>query len=310
MALTLQERGLARPDIERWLGTVVAEVSQADRTAVLKHMIETGVLADDGGVLGMGIRGEREFGRRHFSDLVAAFSSPLLLAVYHGATELGTVHPTSLARSADGGSTTLLLAGRSWRVMEVDWPRRRISVASAPAGGKSRWLGAGRSQSMQVCRSAERIVAGTEPYCALSRRAEAALGEIRERLAFVDGRALPIVFDNNGRVRVWCFAGGLASAALACALRLRGLAVADWDDFSISLHRPTPDEIATALASIKLSEARPELPDDLGKALKFSACLPDEVIRAVVETRLGDPAGVSAALSRPTKLVRVASELS
>ncbi len=163
---------------------------------------------------------------------------------------------------------------------------------------------------MQVCRSAERIIAGAEPACALSRRAAAALDEIRERLAFVDGRALPIVFDNNGRVRVWCFAGGLASAVLACALRLRGLAVADWDDFSISLGRSAAKEVAAALVSIELSEAWPELPADLGRALKFSACLPDNITRAVIETQLGDPAAVSATLSRETKLVSVTFALS
>jgi len=308
MALALQERGLARPDIDQWLGSVVGEIPQADRVAVLKHMVESGVLAEDGGVLGMGVRGEREFGRRHFSDLVAAFSSPLLLAIYYGARELGTVHPTSLARSADGTLPVLLLGGRSWRVVEVDWRRRRISVTAATGGGRSRWLGARRSQSMEVCRSAERIIAGAEPNCALSRRAVAALGEIRERLAFIDGRSLPIVSDNNGHVRIWCFAGGLACASLAHALQSRGLTVADWDDFSISPYSPAARAVAEALASIKPSEARPELPTDLGRALKFSACLPDDVTRAVVETRIGDPAAVTATLSRPTKLVSLVSD--
>jgi ATP-dependent helicase Lhr and Lhr-like helicase len=60
MALALQLGGVTCPDFNAWLGDVAAEVPEADRVAVLRHMLKTGVLADDGGVLGMGERGERE----------------------------------------------------------------------------------------------------------------------------------------------------------------------------------------------------------------------------------------------------------
>ena len=98
MALVLQEGGLARGDADRWVGDALAEVPATDRTAVVAHMLARGVLTEDQGVLGMGPVGEREFGRRHFIDVVAAFSSPMLLAVRHGRAELGSVHPASLAR--------------------------------------------------------------------------------------------------------------------------------------------------------------------------------------------------------------------
>src|SRR5215470_12660615 len=54
MALTLQLGGIARPDLDTWLGTVGSEVSEADRIAVLRHMLSIGVLAEDSGVLGLG----------------------------------------------------------------------------------------------------------------------------------------------------------------------------------------------------------------------------------------------------------------
>ena len=79
-----------------------SEVPENDRVAVVRHMLQAGVLVEDGGILGLGEHGEREFGRRHFGDFVAAFSSPLMLTVHHGTAELGTVHPASLARSRGG----------------------------------------------------------------------------------------------------------------------------------------------------------------------------------------------------------------
>jgi ATP-dependent Lhr-like helicase len=69
MALALQLGGLARSDLNPWLGAASMEIPEADRNAVLRHMLERGILAEDGGVLGLGERGEREFGRRHFADL-------------------------------------------------------------------------------------------------------------------------------------------------------------------------------------------------------------------------------------------------
>ena len=74
-----------------------------------------------------------------------------------GAAELGTVHPTSLARSPGIARPVLLLRGRSWEVIEVDWPRRRVSVVPAEGGGRSRWLGSGRTLSARTSHAAERI---------------------------------------------------------------------------------------------------------------------------------------------------------
>ena len=66
---------------------------RADRAAIVAHMLESGILAEDAGILGLGVKGEEEVGRRHFSDLVAAFSEPLLLLVRHGLADLGSVTP-------------------------------------------------------------------------------------------------------------------------------------------------------------------------------------------------------------------------
>ena len=42
MALALQLGGVARPDLNTWLGAVATEVPEADRVAVVRHMLEVG----------------------------------------------------------------------------------------------------------------------------------------------------------------------------------------------------------------------------------------------------------------------------
>ena len=305
MALALQLGGVARPDLNTWLGSVASEVPEADRIAVLRHMLKASVLAEDGGVLGLGERGEREFGRRHFGDLVAAFSSPLMLSVHYGATELGTVHPTSLAADRRAAAPVLLLGGRSWEVTSVDWTRRRVLVVPAAGGGRSRWLGSSRTLSARISHTAERIVAGTMPGCALSRRAAARLAEVQERLAFVDGRSLPIVANKGGQVRVWHFAGGLASASLARALNVPGVANAQWDDFSVSVRATGTETVAQGIAEINPADARPPMPEDMSTALKFSVCLPKTIATTVLAARAAVPDAVAEILSRRTRQLRV-----
>jgi ATP-dependent helicase Lhr and Lhr-like helicase len=232
MALSLQLGGIPRPDISGWLANIADAVPEVERRAILDHMLKTGILSEDAGILGLGARGEQEFGRRHFSDLVATFSEPLLLSVRHGRVELGTVHPASVRT---GEPTLLLLAGRSWKVTEVDWRARVVTVVPYESGGRSRWLGSSRAMFEAICRTMERIVAGWEPACRLSRRAEAALAQIRDRLPFVDTDVLPVVSSGSGRIVIWAFAGGAATASIAAGLAAQGLPVIGFDDLTITV---------------------------------------------------------------------------
>ena len=306
MALALQLGGVARPDIRTWLGSVVEATPEAERAAILDHMLATGILSEDTGVLGLGVTGEREFGKRYFSDLVAAFSEPLLLLVRYGQTDLGTVHPASLAPGSRGKSTVLSLGGRSWKVTDVDWQHRTIAVVPFEDGGHSRWLGSSRVVPEAVCRMMERIVAGADPACRLSRRAETALGQIRDRLPFVDGETLPVVSYGNDKVVVWTFAGGAATASIAAGLACEGIRVVNFDDLAITLRVREPGEVTRALRRIDPISIHPKLPDDLGPALKFSLCLPERVIENILRARTSDPLAVAAACRKHARLISAA----
>jgi ATP-dependent Lhr-like helicase len=226
--------------------------------------------------------GEREFGRRHFINVVAAFSSPMLFAVRHGRAELGSVHPASLARR-DDAPIVILLGGRSWRVVGVDWAKRTIDVVSAPDAGRSRWLGSGRPLSASVGRAIERVAAGDEPGCMLSHRASARLAEIRERLDFVDGSSMPVVRDTAGRTTVWTFAGDRANAMLASSLRLGGMSVASTGGLALVVLSADVRAVAAAIDHVDPRAAQPEVPPGLAAELKFSECLPPQIAAAVVE---------------------------
>ena len=301
MALALQLGGVTRSDLVEWLGDVADAVPKDAREAILTHMLANAILAQDLGVIGLGPRGEREFGRRHFSELVAAFSSPLMLTVYHGHLELGTVHPASLARRADQRVVTLSLGGRGWRVTEIDWPRRKISVLPADSAGRSRWLGSGRLLPLSICRAEEQVVAHVDPDCTISKRAGERVLRMRDRLCFVDGKSLPLVSSGEGNVVLWLFAGGVASASIARALNEGGMRTVGWDDLSVTVQVPDIETVRRELVKVDPAAAHPALPDDMSARLKFGSCLPDRIAEEVIVARTSARVAVSNALSRPMR---------
>jgi ATP-dependent Lhr-like helicase len=234
-----------------------------------------------------------------------AFNSPMLLAVRHGRAELGSVHPASLA-SRDKTPVVILLGGRSWRVVDLDWAKRTVDVVPAPDSGKSRWLGSGRPLSASLGRSIERVAAGGEPGCTLSRRASTRLQEIRGRLDFVDGYSMPVVHDAAGRTTVWTFAGDRANAMLAGSLRLGGLSVASTNGLALVVRDANASAVAAAITRIDPVKARPDVPSGLAAELKFSECLPPQISAAVIESRLSDCAALDEALRRPRRVITAA----
>jgi ATP-dependent Lhr-like helicase len=157
--------------------------------------------------------------------------------------------------------------------------------------------------SEATCRTIERIVAGAEPACRLSRRAEAALALIRDQLAFVDTGTLPVVASAKGRIVIWTFAGGAATASIAAGLTAQGLPVTGSDDLTITLRSKHLDGVANGLRNIDPASIHPRLPDDLGTALKFGLCLPAEIIGSVLKARTSDAASVAATLRRELRLI-------
>lgn len=303
MALVLQERGITRMDLKSWLTDTAKVVPSSIRDRVLNHMLGVGVLAEDGGVLGLGETGEQEFGRRHFGDLVAAFSSPFLLVVHHGQAELGAVDPASLARRPGLSSPVILLGGRSWRVTHVDWPRRRVSVVPAEERGRSRWLGTGTMRSFAICRAEQRIVAGDDAGCTLSHRAKKRLLEIREELEFVDGASNVVMSDGTGHVVTWLFSGGLVSASVARSMGEAGLPITTWDDVSVTSAADDPRAVRRTFLAIDPADAHPALPEELGAALKFGLCLPTDIVKEVLLNRNNSEKDVTNSLNRDIRVV-------
>jgi ATP-dependent Lhr-like helicase len=300
LAYAIQEGRIGRNLWQEVLGRLPAyreAISTGDADAIVDHLVSTGMLVDDGGMLSIGPEGERSYGFRHFMELTSVFTSPPTFVVRHGANEIGYLDPTSLLTN-DRHFATVLLGGRSWKITSIDWERRFAWVEPTDQKGRSRWLGWGRGLSAELCSAMRTVASGTDPTgVTLSQRASTALATTREELRYASSGRTSVVIEPT-RARWWTWAGQRANNSLSD--ELGSLASSRGDDLSIGLD---PQRGSTAAIREALQSLHPDaLPTPTVAAqftdnMKFSDCLPAPLALEVARQRLVDPAGVRRVLA-------------
>ena len=309
LALLRQEGTLGRHTWTAWLGERLVLGEEVERRVdeVVGHLVATGVLDLDGGMLQIGPEAERRYGKRNYLDLTAVFADPPTLAVVHGRTVLGQIHIRSLLRRAHDEPAVVLIAGRDWDIEHVDWRRRVVEVVPAKhQRGRPQWLGTGPGQSVALAQATRKALAGVDPAgVTLSRRAVAGVAGLRAEFRWL--RAAPstdVVRDPDGATWWWTFGGTAANVELASMLGplapttpASGLAVRLADD---TRHTEVVGRLRGAL-----DEPSPGLPADLAEAYKFADVLPEDAATAMLDARDRDPDAVAAITLRTVRSIRL-----
>ena len=122
MALALQEGGISR---HRLLPHVQAaypfsSVREERLHELVDTMLAREILYEADGLLSLGQRGERLYGRKNFFELYAVFTAPPLLRVQHGKEEVGYIQALFVwMHDGQKGPLCFRLGGRAWEVLEI-----------------------------------------------------------------------------------------------------------------------------------------------------------------------------------------------
>ena len=284
MALVLERPGLPAKEVLGVARTQFPELDGETVAIVFDFMVVKGILFVSSGLASMGPQGEKLFGRGHFLDLLSAFASPMVLAARHGTTELGYVDPMSVQQQKDG-PTVLLLGGRSWKVISVDWSKRTVWLEPTDDKGKSRWLGTSRWLGFEVCQAMRRVLlqeGGSE--LGLSKRGTQQLDEVRDLISAPEHQgSLLLERLPSGRHRWWTFAGGAVNSALV--LKLGEIGSTRVDDLWVETGPgvPVPELIQRQIGPSAQTAFGASLAERT--ELKFGACLPVDLVAAVVAGR-------------------------
>jgi ATP-dependent Lhr-like helicase len=286
LALCLQERRVGSNVWREWWSDL--PIFDTESGEILDWLIESLHLESENGMLFIGPQTEQRFGRRNFMDLVSVFTAAPEFTVLHGRQELGSVDPIVLTRKVEG-PRIIVLAARAWEVTHVDWKRRRCYVEAAAESTKMRWTGEAAPLSFALCRAARDVAVGDVPEVTISKRATAALGDIRQAHAAVVSSRGTVVARERNDVHWWTWAGARANATLIAALPSVADETQRMDNFRIRLQGAgAANKLDEALHRVLWSDVVPAVsPAALG-GLKFAEVLPPRLAVATLAERLAD----------------------
>jgi hypothetical protein len=134
-------------------------ITPAERAGLVEHLIKEEYLFESGGLLSMGTKAERIFGRKNFSELYAVFSSPVLYRVEtETGRDLGSLDQDFADRLVEEMSS-FLLGGRAWTVVRLDHKERTVVVREAPRGQKPSWGGfLPQLLGFEICQEVRQII--------------------------------------------------------------------------------------------------------------------------------------------------------
>jgi ATP-dependent helicase Lhr and Lhr-like helicase len=203
---------------------------------LIQHMIQEDYLFIAGGLLSMGNKAERVFGRRNFMELYAVFSSPVFYKVKTEAGyEIGVLEQSFIDTLVDEVSA-FLLGGRAWLVLHINHEERSVRVVQAPRGKKPSWGGfAPQLLGFEICQKIAEIVKTEDSFPYVDAIAQAALDECRADLGtLLKGDRSGIQMDSE-QVTWWTFAGGSINNTLKYGLQFQH----DWkimaDNFKLKI---------------------------------------------------------------------------
>ena len=306
LALAIQEHGVPVSDWWAWVAhaTPFQSLTEADRKDLVDHMLEEAILHQDGGLLSLGVHGEKLYGFRNFTDLYSVFSTPQILTVLWGTREIGSID-TQFAEQEETGKLSFTLGARTWRALDVDFKNALVRVEPSDDAASARWQGGAQLLGGQLCEAMRDVLSTDVDDPSWSQRARERMKIVRAEHADIPPRGLHLRHEAAGYV-LWTFAGGRANNLLAKVLEsVLGAKVT-----SSNLYVRFKGDAGKSEAAIRAAmedvraQGRPNEADALrfaadcarGRPSKFQPCLPDRLAAAYLADALTDPVAAAAIL--------------
>lgn len=239
LAMALAHSGISPEDAWAHLSKVpdFRGIRRTEYDRLLNWMLRDSALRLASGLLVLGPKAEKRFGRKNFMELFAVFSSAQSYAVETANKQpLGSLNQEFVDRLVDGIST-FLLGGRGWLVLYVRHDDRQVIVAPAPRGKQPTWGGyLPQFLGFELCQRIRQVILEDTHYGWLDERAAVILAEHREQMRELARAERGGISMEDGELHWWTFAGGRINGTLRYALEA---VTGDWkivpDNFVIKV---------------------------------------------------------------------------
>jgi ATP-dependent helicase Lhr and Lhr-like helicase len=258
LALTLQFGAISPERCWEQLSVVpdFSGISHTEFEVLIKHMIKEDFLFQASGLLSMGDKAEKVFGRKNFMEIYAVFSSPQLYKVQTptGYT-IGSLKQLFVDKLV-ADISSFLLSGKAWIVKHINHQERTVLVTPAPRGKKPSWGGfAPQILSFKLCQQIAEILKSSENIPYIDNKTTPALDEYRFELQSLINSSETNIQIETARAQWWTFAGGQINHTLKYGLQFHH----DWkitsDNFKLKIEGDSVGAATLSLAITKISEA-------------------------------------------------------
>jgi ATP-dependent helicase Lhr and Lhr-like helicase len=133
--------------------------------------------------------------------------------------------PIAFLRHRADEPAILSLAGRSWAVTSLEWPKRIAYVVPADEKGKSQWLGTRFGFSFKLCGGVHDLLTEDAVSDLWSSQAREKNFLATQRVRFsgsLDRTADAVLVQGKNEIRWFTFAGNILNLALADTIRGHG----------------------------------------------------------------------------------------
>lgn len=296
LVATLERSQWPTIDLVAMLRGAFPESSAEGISEVIDHMVGLGFLMTTEGLVQIGPTAEKVYGRAHYRDLLASFTGAQLLLGRFGKVEVGFIDPMML--TGDKENRLILLAGKSWLIIDVDWKRQTVWLEPAKEGGKARWTGSGRNLSRTMAQAIMRgLHDGSDEHTVISKRARLQLEQIAKLIPDLGANTfVSLTQEQSGAMRLWSFAGTRANRTIAKQVKYT-TEVKRIDALGVDLRWGIDtNNVNFNLAVEDLPFSVDEL-TECAKPIKFSDCIPATLLLEIIRLRQFEPA--KASISEP-----------
>lgn len=244
---------------------------------LIQEMLERGFLVSDGGFLIIGPAAEENFGRRHFLELLSVFSSPQSFEVLEGQRSIGFVDWLSLIVPEGQERRPLILAGKSWNIINIEWGAHQVFVNQSEERGRTRWHGKAIGLSFYVAQQIHALLISDMSSEKWTQRASNNISSQRDELTELASMRGQLYADIKSRNLLFpTFLGSTLNALIANALEDKFSISVSSDDFQISIKGVEKQAEINSFLRNDLKEyfnSKLVLDEELLDLIKFSECL-------------------------------------
>lgn len=298
MALILQEGGISRHRILPWVEAAYpfSSVRGERLQELIDTMLAREILYEADGLLTLGQRGEKLYGRKNFFELYAVFTVPPMLRVQNGKEDVGYVQALFVSMQ-DQKPLCFRLGGRAWEAVLTDWGKGVLHVRPAAQGRVPSWLGLPGVLSRELCQAMlDVLVSEGQDGDGLAPGAASGLASLRAGYAGVLEAGATSLETTSDGVQWHTFAGGGINRLLSAGLQ--ALTGQQWTAGNLSIRSKelAPDAAICAIESLS-SQNWEDLAASAARGMargslsKFQPCLPEEAENHLLAERLLDLRG-------------------